>query len=70
MGNVLCFPAKEMMDPVPKFATIAYIFAALAVCSLAAVIWYLILRLTGLVDATIVDDAVTAVLDWALHLVL
>ena len=58
------------MDPVPKVATIAYIFAALTVCSLAAVIWYLFLRLTGMAEATIVDDAVTALLDWALHLIL
>jgi hypothetical protein len=70
VGNVLCIPAKEMMDPVPKFATVAYILAALAVFSLAAMIWYLLLHLTGMPGATIVDDAVTAVLDWALHLVL
>jgi hypothetical protein len=70
VGNVLCIPAKEMMDPVPKFATIAYVFAALAVCSLVAMIWYLLLRLTGMPGTTVVDDAVTAVLDWALHLVL
>jgi len=58
------------MKLVSKLKTVAYVFAALAVCPLAAVIWYLFLRLFSLVKATTFDDALTAVLDWALHLVL
>ena len=49
---------------------IAYVVAALAVWSLAAVIWYLLVRLTGLVEVAIVDDAVIGLFDWVLHLFL
>ncbi|MCD2363112.1 hypothetical protein [Sulfitobacter mediterraneus] len=48
----------------------AYVVAALAVCSLAAVIWYLLVRLTGLVEVAIVDDAMIGLFNWILHLVL
>ena len=55
------------MEPV---LNIAYVVAALAVWSLAAVIWYLLVRLTGLVEVAIVDDAVIGLFDWVLHLFL
>ncbi|MBM1311324.1 hypothetical protein JQT66_13850 [Sulfitobacter mediterraneus] len=53
-----------------KLTTIAWVFAALAVCFLVAVIWYVFLRLFGLADATIVDRAVISIFGWVLHLVL
>lgn len=53
-----------------KLSDIAYTLASVVVCSLAGVIGYFYLRLSGLADATIVDKTVSAILDWALHLVL
>ncbi|UWR10604.1 hypothetical protein [Sulfitobacter mediterraneus] len=55
------------MEPV---LNTVYVVAALAVCSLAAVIWYLLVRLTGLVEVAIVDNAMIGLFNWILHLVL
>ncbi len=55
------------MEPV---LNTVYVVAALAVCSLAAVIWYLLVRLFGWAEAAIVDDAIAGLFDWVLHLVL
>ena len=55
------------MEPV---LNTVFVVAALAVWSLAAVIWYLLMRLIGLVEVAFVDDAVIGLFDWVLHLVL